>query len=309
MAKIIRKQARIFGGGLSSGSHQVEQFGSKVQSGTPNYTVDPDVIQSLSAWVDGWFPAIDSGTKAPYIQDMNGFCLVVAYQIAYILQQGVPEWNAGTTYFQDSVVQANGGQWYSSLIDNNVGNAPPAGTTDSNWAWVNPPQLVPDGSTPANSILKVSSASAVGPAGSLEMVAGMLSDDGTDVIITGTPGVSGLKFPDNTVQKTAAINNAVTVQSVVTGSRALGTVFQNTGVKPLFVCATVSSTTASLIQVFTDAAASPSTVVAQGGMTSGPPSGVGVQAYFPMFFIVLPNNYYKITVSGSSSMLSWTEWS
>jgi len=228
----------------------------------------------------------------------------MAYQVAYMLQQSIAEWVATTTYYTDSVVQANGGQWFSSLIDNNVGNAPPAGTTDSNWQWVNPPQLVPDGATPANSILKVSSASAVGPAGSLEMIAGMLSDDGTNVIITGTPGVSGLKFPDATVQKTAAINNGITTQVDVTGSRAINTVFHNTGAKTLWVNASVSSTTATLIQGITDAGAAPTMVIVDAGLVSGPPSGVGVTGYFPITFPVLPGNYYKIV---GGTLIRWVE--
>lgn len=305
MAKILRKQAKIFGGSLSAGSQQVEQFGSKVGAGTPNYTVDPDVIQGRSNWGDGWISAIDSGTKAPYVQDMNGFCLVMAYQIAYILQQGIPEWNALTTYYEESVVQANSGQWFVSLIDNNVGNAPPSSTSDSNWLWVNPPELTPSASLPAGTIPKVSGVASVGPTGSLAMAAGLLSDDGTNVVIGGTPAVNGLKFPDGSVQQTAAIDNAVTAQNVVTGSRALSTVFHNTGAKPLFVCVSVSSTTATNVSAYSDASATPTTIVAQGGLVSGPPSGVPVVGIFPMFFIVLPGNYYKVV---GGTLITWTEW-
>lgn len=245
MPKITRKTAVIFGGGLSAGSHQVEQFGSKVQGGSPVYTVDPDQIQALSAWLDGWIPAIDSGTKAPYVQDMNGFCLVVAYQIAYILQQGIPEWVSTTTYFIDSVVQANSGDWYQSLVDNNTNNPPPAGASNSFWLWLNPPALLPSGSLPAGSIPKISGAASVGAVGSLNMVAGLLSDDGTNVVITGTPNTNGIKFPDNSVQYVAAISSAPTSRQVFTGggARSLNTPYtaaSGPGAKPIFVTASVN---------------------------------------------------------------------
>lgn len=135
MAKIVRVTASIFGGGLSAGSEEVEQFGSKVQVGTPFYTVDPSEIQQLSAWTGGWITAIDSGTKAPYVQDMNAVCLVFAYQLAYILQQGIPEWDAATTYYKGSYVSdpAGSGQTWYSLQDNNLNHAPVVGASNAYW--------------------------------------------------------------------------------------------------------------------------------------------------------------------------------
>ncbi|MDD5301495.1 MAG: hypothetical protein PHS14_00185 [Elusimicrobia bacterium] len=132
MAKIIRKTASIFCGGLSSGSNQVEQFGSKVLSGTPNYTVDPAVIMSGgggSWWADGWGPALNATNNSEYKQDRNGVDLVATYQIAYLLQQGLAEYDAATTYYIGSVVQYSG-LFYISLTDNNTGNQPDTHTSD-----------------------------------------------------------------------------------------------------------------------------------------------------------------------------------
>ena len=131
-SKIIRKTASIFCGGLSAGSDQVEQFGSKVVTGTPNYSVDPAVIQELSAWADGWKPALNATNNSEYLQDRNAVDLVATYQIAYLLQQGIPEWDSATPYFINSIVKY-GGIFYNSLVDNNTGNEPDTSPTD----WVN----------------------------------------------------------------------------------------------------------------------------------------------------------------------------
>lgn len=304
MAKIARKAAKIFGGGLSAGSHEMEQFGSKVQVGTPLYTVDPDVIQALAAWLNGWIAAIDSGTKAPYVQDMNAVCFVLAYQIAYMFQAGIPEWDSDTTYFENSVVQANSGQWYVSITDNNVGNAPSSGVTDANWQWVNPPELVASGAIAANSIPKVNGSATTGPDGSLSMVQGLLSDDGTNVIIGGTPTVNGLQFPDGTVQKTAAVNNAPSVQNVVTGSRALNTVFQNTGTKPMYVAVSVQGSSPTVSVAYTDATPTPTAQVGQAGDGAGNVPPVFILG--SMFFIVLPGNYYRVV--SNQALTAWVEY-
>ena len=135
--KIIRKTASIFGGGLNALSNQVEQFGSKRQTGTPNYTVDPAVIQSLAAWSDGWAEALNATNGSEYLQDRNGVDFVASYQIAYLLQQGIAEWDSATPYFINSIVQY-GGIFYKSLIDNNTGNEPDISTSD--WVSMNAPQ-------------------------------------------------------------------------------------------------------------------------------------------------------------------------
>lgn len=124
--KLVRKTASIFCGGLSAGSQQVEQFASKVQSGTPNYTVDPAVIQSGAAgawWASGWDEALVAPNSSEYKQDRNGVDLVFSYQLAYLLQQGLAEYDAATPYFQFSIVEY-GGDFYMSMVDNNTGNQP-----------------------------------------------------------------------------------------------------------------------------------------------------------------------------------------
>lgn len=130
MAKITRVTSTVFANGASG--TDIEQFGSKVQTGTPNYTNDPAVIQSLAAWSTGWSAALVVANNSEYKQDRNAVDYVAFYQLSYLLQQGIPEWDSGTTYYINSVVQ-NSGNFFISLTDTNLGNTPPATGSNSNW--------------------------------------------------------------------------------------------------------------------------------------------------------------------------------
>lgn len=98
MSKIARVTQTVFAS--TPGFEQVGQFGS---SASPVYTSNIATIQALSAWAIGFYAEV-TGPNAPFIQDMNALFLVVTQQIAYILQQGLAEWDAGTTYYAGSVV-------------------------------------------------------------------------------------------------------------------------------------------------------------------------------------------------------------
>jgi len=289
MAKILRKALVPFGNAGPTSSFG--QFGSK-QAGLPQTSQDPAVIQQLPAWTNGWQDAVVTANKAAYLEDMNGWCYVHSYMVAYILQQGIPEWDTNTAYYIDSIVQANSGQQFRSLQNANQGNTPPTGASNAFWRWINPPQdLV--GTATLNKIPKVTNtAPATGSTGSVILGDSAISDDGTNVVI-GLP----LKFPDTTIQSTAA--QPVSVQSVVTGTRAFNTVFQNTSGKPMWVSAAATSGGGPGIQAYADASPTPTTYVAS-GIFGATPATAGIM------FIVLPGHYYKI-VSGASLVL-WVEW-
>jgi len=119
MPKIARKTQKILGGNSSDNG----QFGS-AQAGTKILSNDPDVIQSLPAWGSGWNSATVSGLQLPTLEEMQGVQYVQTYQLAYLFQEGIPEYDAGTTYYHYSVVKkASSFQLYGSLVDNNVGHA------------------------------------------------------------------------------------------------------------------------------------------------------------------------------------------
>jgi len=127
MAKLGRYLQKLFGS--TAGTNQMSEFGS-LASGTParfsGTTITPDDIQALSNYLGGW-RAAQVGAGNPAIEDMNSLCYLFAYQLAYLMENGVPEWNAETTYYIGSLVSV-GGTLYKSLANNNLNNAVTDGT-------------------------------------------------------------------------------------------------------------------------------------------------------------------------------------
>lgn len=311
MAGLVRKTSIQFGNAGPTSSFG--QFGSK-QAGTPQTSQDPAVIQGLPArWQQGWQSAVVASDKAAYIEDMNGFCFVDSYQLTYLFQMGIPEWDSGTRYFTNSYVQTqSNGQIFRSLQGGvpgvgagQLGNAPPASASNAFWLWINPPQdLV--GTATLNKVPKVTNtAPANGIPGSVLLGDSAITEDGVNVGIT-----LPLKFPDNTIQSTAAVANpgpptgeasTTAIGSGVTSiTRVLGTVYQNTGTKPRYVTVT-ANVAGNTCTAFCDLATTPTQVVGYIAATAGD------NIVSTITFIVLPNFYYF--VSGGSGIQYWTEWS
>jgi hypothetical protein len=135
MAKTVTRKNQILFG-QTGGSSNFGQFGSAAAL-APLTTKDLDVIQALDAWLKGFQDAV-AANQAPYLQDMNGLLYVYGWQIFYMLQEGIPEWNADTTYYIGGIVRKTGtNQIYSSLIDDNVGDAlPSAPASNASWKFV-----------------------------------------------------------------------------------------------------------------------------------------------------------------------------
>jgi hypothetical protein len=131
MAKILRKIAKIFGSTASS--DQIGEFGS-LANGAPAYTSDPTVIQSLSNYAAGWFAAVIGG-NSPAIEDVNALDYLWSYQLAYLMQAGMPEYDATTTYYTNSMVNYLGAI-YVCQFDNITGVSPAASGTD--WHLIAP---------------------------------------------------------------------------------------------------------------------------------------------------------------------------
>lgn len=90
---------------------------SNIQSGT------------AGAWAAGWLNATLGSSKFPTIEDMNAVFNVITNQLGYILERGIAEYDAGTTYnIGDICRQAATGNIYLSLINTNLGNALSNGT-------------------------------------------------------------------------------------------------------------------------------------------------------------------------------------
>ena len=130
--KLPRVTSKIFASNAAEGD--IGQFGSAL-TGTKVNTDDISIIQGLPAYETGWRGAVVSDRNYPTLQEMNGLQKTFSQQIAYILQNGMPEWDAGTTYFTDQFCRV-GSMFYVSLQDNNLGNNPT--TTTGFWQVWNP---------------------------------------------------------------------------------------------------------------------------------------------------------------------------
>jgi len=133
MPKIARKTASIFGGTAPVSS--MEQFASFEATNVANFSNNPVTIMGLNAWSLGWSSAQYQGIFAPYIEDRNAVDFVNSYQIAYLLEMGIPEWDSGTTYYKNSIVQ-NYGQIFISSQDSNLGNIQANQSSNTWWTFL-----------------------------------------------------------------------------------------------------------------------------------------------------------------------------
>ena len=130
MAKLERITGKVFGETASPTDDptlgpEIGQFGSAL-AGTYVGTSDVATIQSLSAWSNGFIDAVTPTNQYPPLPEMTGFGKVLSYQSAYLLQEGVPEYDANTTYYLNSIckgINANDSLvLYRSIKDDNLGN-------------------------------------------------------------------------------------------------------------------------------------------------------------------------------------------
>lgn len=131
MSKLTRVFQKQFG--VNAGDSDVGIFGSLAAS-NPQYSKDPETIQSLNAFLTGW-AAETIANNRPALEDFNALDFLAFYQLCYLFQAGVPEWDADTTYYEGSICQV-AGVLYRSLDDDNINNDP---TTEADkWKEVIP---------------------------------------------------------------------------------------------------------------------------------------------------------------------------
>jgi len=126
MNKLARIFQKLFAGSATANPNMTI-FGSLAQTQTLQYSNDPTQLQSLTAFEQGWAQAV-VGNDNPTLEDMNALFFLAYYQLNYLFQQGIPEFDIQTTYFKGSFVTQIDGTGmptvYYSLADNNVGNTP-----------------------------------------------------------------------------------------------------------------------------------------------------------------------------------------
>lgn len=106
----------------------------------PGSLITPALAQSLSAFDTGMDGCVIANSSPP-LQDHNSLFYTAFYQLAYLMQEGIPEYDGSTTYYSNSIVQASPGILYASLTGSNIGNPPVSGSP-----WI-PFAAQPDGST------------------------------------------------------------------------------------------------------------------------------------------------------------------
>lgn len=129
MAKLPRVHQKIFA--ENAVAKEIGQFGSAV-AGANKETGDIAEIQALEAWEKGWSEATVSKNRYPALQERNGIDKVITQQLAYMFQEGIPEWNAETEYSSTGLVKSLDGnkiKLYRSLKDGNVGHL----VSEPNW--------------------------------------------------------------------------------------------------------------------------------------------------------------------------------
>lgn len=119
MVKLTRYQQKVFAS--NAGPTEIGKFGS-FAAGSPAYATTPTLIQSLSQYDDGW-PSAVTGGNSPCIEDLNALCYLFGYQLSYLMEQGIPEWEMTTTYYIGQIALSSTGILYRSLADTNTGNA------------------------------------------------------------------------------------------------------------------------------------------------------------------------------------------
>ena len=126
MSKLTRKNIKVFGGNSSN----TGKFGSAA-AGSGVLASDIETIQSLSAWDNGMASATIGGQKLLPQEEMEAVLRVLSYGVANIYQDGIPVYNASTTYYIGSIVRQDAtSNIYKSITDNNTGNLL---TDTNNW--------------------------------------------------------------------------------------------------------------------------------------------------------------------------------
>lgn len=126
MAGLVRYTQTIF---ASSGLTGTAGFGAAANGTTTTENGSANTPSNImtgtsGAWTGGWIQAVLGASKFPAVEDMNAVNYVFSYQLGYLFERGIPEYDSGTTYNIGDITRAAGtGNIYISKIDTNLGNA------------------------------------------------------------------------------------------------------------------------------------------------------------------------------------------
>ena len=122
MTRLSKVDQPIFAGNNSAADEEIAVFGTMKTSAV--YSMDLPTLYASAEYKKGWQESVVVG-YAPFLEELNGVQYGLSYQIAYIQQEGIPEWSSGTEYYTGSLAKLvdNGNALiYVSKVDNNIGN-------------------------------------------------------------------------------------------------------------------------------------------------------------------------------------------
>lgn len=134
MARLSRATQSLFGS--TAGANQIAEYGSYAAGSPATYsgsTITPAIIQALPNYAEGWFGST-LGVYSPAIEDLNALDYLWGYQLTYLMQEGVPEWDSATTYYIGNFVNSSG-LLYVSITNSNLNNAV---SSTANWKLYSP---------------------------------------------------------------------------------------------------------------------------------------------------------------------------
>lgn len=126
---LTRVTGKVFGG--SAQPEDIGVFGS-AKAGNPTNSQDVATIQAGTAYDNGWADGVVSSENFPPMEEVTGVLKTISYQACYLLQEGVPVYDAYTEYSNTSIVKNISGsvlQFYISKQNGNIGHA----LTDTDW--------------------------------------------------------------------------------------------------------------------------------------------------------------------------------
>ncbi|EPP1016742.1 hypothetical protein AB8886_19210 [Yersinia enterocolitica] len=122
MSKIERYAGNLRAFGSNAQGLERTLFGETTQG-------DDLTSQITNSFLRGW--GIVGPSENPSMEDFNAAMYTMSQFIAYQHQMGIPEWDDLQEYYSGSICVRNG-EAYLSLVDSNIGSAPPS----SKWTSV-----------------------------------------------------------------------------------------------------------------------------------------------------------------------------
>lgn len=116
MSKIERYAGNLRAFGSNAQGLERTLFGETTQA-------DDLTSQVTNSFLRGW--GIVGPSENPSMEDFNAAMYTMSQFIAYQHQMGIPEWDALQEYYSGSICVRNG-EAYLSLVDSNIGSAPPS---------------------------------------------------------------------------------------------------------------------------------------------------------------------------------------